>query len=48
MVSLLPDAEFHTMHGESHLGGLGMSEEILRSLLDIWDAKEAQAPFGPV
>ncbi|AOW94225.1 alpha/beta hydrolase [Rhodococcus sp. WMMA185] len=41
MVSLLPNAEFHMMHGESHLGGLGMSEEILHSLLDIWDKRGA-------
>lgn len=43
MVSMLPDAEFHTMRGESHLGGLGMAEEILTSLLDIWDARDANS-----
>lgn len=37
MVDLLPDAQFHHLPGESHLGGLGVSEEILQSLLDIWD-----------
>lgn len=40
MVSLLPNAELHTMHGESHLGGLGLAEGILGSLLEIWDAAE--------
>ncbi len=30
--SLLPNATFHAMEGESHLGGLGLAEEILTSL----------------
>jgi hypothetical protein len=25
------------MPGESHLGGLGRAEEILRSMLEVWD-----------
>ncbi|GAA2565460.1 alpha/beta fold hydrolase [Mycolicibacterium diernhoferi] len=37
VVSLLPDAEMTVLPGESHLGGLGFAEEILRSMLDIWD-----------
>lgn len=37
MVDLLPDAQFHALPGESHLGGLGAAEDILQSLLDIWD-----------
>ncbi len=32
-VERLPDAELFTMAGESHLGGLGMAEEILHGLL---------------
>ncbi len=36
-VSLLPDAEMTVLPGESHLGGLGCAEEILRTMLDIWD-----------
>ena len=40
MVDLLPDAEFHHLPGESHLGGLGASEEILTTVLKLWDAAE--------
>ncbi|MEE2032748.1 alpha/beta fold hydrolase [Rhodococcus chondri] len=40
MVDLLPDAEFHHLPGESHLGGLGASEEILTTLLGLWDDAE--------
>lgn len=41
MVSRLPAAELRTLPGESHLGGLGIAEEILTTLLGIWDAREA-------
>ena len=34
----LSDAELHTLPGESHLGGLGVGEHILTTLLDVWDA----------
>jgi pimeloyl-ACP methyl ester carboxylesterase len=37
VVSRLPDAELFPMPGESHLGGLGRAEEILRSILEVWD-----------
>ncbi len=37
VVSRLPDAELFPMPGESHLGGLGRAEEILRSMLEVWD-----------
>ncbi|WNG79590.1 alpha/beta hydrolase [Mycobacterium sp. ITM-2016-00316] len=37
VVSRLPDAEMTVLPGESHLGGLGCAEEILRTMLDIWD-----------
>lgn len=36
-VSLLPDATMTVLPGESHLGGLGRAEEILRTMLEIWD-----------
>jgi pimeloyl-ACP methyl ester carboxylesterase len=36
-VSLLPDATMTALPGESHLGGLGRAEEILRTMLEIWD-----------
>ncbi|MGW0163197.1 alpha/beta fold hydrolase [Mycobacterium sp. NPDC003323] len=36
-VSRLPDAHMTVLPGESHLGGLGCAEEILRTMLDVWD-----------
>jgi pimeloyl-ACP methyl ester carboxylesterase len=40
VVSRLPDAEFYTLPGESHLGGMGRGEEILRTMIEIWDSDE--------
>jgi pimeloyl-ACP methyl ester carboxylesterase len=40
VVSRLPDAHLHVMPGESHLGGLGRPEEILGTMLDVWDRAE--------
>lgn len=37
MVARLPDASLHVLAGESHLGGLGVGEHILTSLLEAWD-----------
>jgi pimeloyl-ACP methyl ester carboxylesterase len=37
VVSLLPDAELFVLPGESHLAGLGRGEEILCTLMKIWD-----------
>ncbi|MGX7730934.1 alpha/beta fold hydrolase [Rhodococcus sp. 2H158] len=37
VVGRLPDAQFHHLAGESHLGGLGVSEDILSTILRIWD-----------
>ncbi len=39
VVSRLPDAEFYPMPGESHLGGLGRAEEILRTMIEVWDLR---------
>ncbi|HXY29024.1 MAG TPA: hypothetical protein VEH82_12170, partial [Acidimicrobiales bacterium] len=39
MTARLPDAELRVMSGESHLGGLGIAEEILTTLLAIWDSR---------
>jgi hypothetical protein len=39
MVDRLPQATLRIMSGESHLGGLGIAEEILRALLGIWDKR---------
>jgi pimeloyl-ACP methyl ester carboxylesterase len=43
MVSLLPDAELFVRPGESHLGTLGAAEEILGTLLALWDRPTARA-----
>jgi pimeloyl-ACP methyl ester carboxylesterase len=37
VVSRLPDAELYHLPRESHLAGLGRGEEILRTMMDIWD-----------
>jgi pimeloyl-ACP methyl ester carboxylesterase len=42
VVSRLPDAELYTLAGESHLGGLGRGEEILETILELWDDVDAQ------
>jgi len=39
MVSLLPDAELYVRPGESHLGTLGIAQEILTTILDAWDGR---------
>jgi pimeloyl-ACP methyl ester carboxylesterase len=36
-VALLPDAELIVLPGESHLGGLGRGEDVLATLMKIWD-----------
>ena len=38
VVSRLPDAELFHLPGESHLAGLGRAEEILHSMLELWDS----------
>jgi pimeloyl-ACP methyl ester carboxylesterase len=40
VVCRLPDAELHPMPGESHLGGLGRAEEILGTMIEIWERAE--------
>jgi pimeloyl-ACP methyl ester carboxylesterase len=47
MVARLPHAELRVMPGESHLGGLGIAEEILSALLEVWDARTADACRTP-
>lgn len=37
VVAALPDAELYPLPGESHLAGLGRAEDILSSMLDIWN-----------
>ncbi|MBS9532748.1 alpha/beta hydrolase [Mycobacterium sp. M1] len=40
VVSRLPDAKLYPLHGESHLAGLGRGEQILRMMLQAWDARD--------
>jgi pimeloyl-ACP methyl ester carboxylesterase len=37
VVARLPDATLRVLPGQSHLGGLGVAEEILTTVLDVWD-----------
>jgi pimeloyl-ACP methyl ester carboxylesterase len=41
MAARLPDAQFETIHGESHLGGLGVATEVLEELMDLGPRKTA-------
>ena len=43
MVDRLPHAELRVMAGESHLGGFGIAEEILGTLLEVWDGRPVGA-----
>ena len=38
VVSRLPDAELSHLPGESHLAGLGRAEEILDTMIGLWDS----------
>ena len=40
VVARLPDAELYHLPGESHLAGLGRGEEILRTMIEVWDREE--------
>jgi pimeloyl-ACP methyl ester carboxylesterase len=40
IVPLIPDAELRVRPGESHLGGLGAAEEVLETLLGLWDRRD--------
>ncbi|OBI41543.1 alpha/beta hydrolase [Mycobacterium kyorinense] len=40
VVDRLPDATLHPIPGESHLAGLGRAEEILRTMIKVWDRAE--------
>jgi|SRR5689334_5605036 len=41
VVSKLPDAQLFPLAGESHLGGLGVAQDILEAMLAKWDSIEA-------
>ncbi|MFS0896345.1 alpha/beta fold hydrolase [Mycolicibacterium litorale] len=36
-VACLPDARLYHLPGESHLGGLGQAQEILSSMMELWE-----------
>jgi pimeloyl-ACP methyl ester carboxylesterase len=40
VVARLPDAELYTLAGESHLGGLGRAEDILSTMMELWDDQQ--------
>jgi pimeloyl-ACP methyl ester carboxylesterase len=40
--ALVPHAELHVRHGESHLGGLAAAEEVLDMILAHWGANTAR------
>ncbi|MFL6172288.1 MAG: alpha/beta fold hydrolase [Marmoricola sp.] len=42
MVARLPDAEFATIDGESHLGGMGVATEVLQTLMELGPRKVAK------
>ena len=42
VVAGLPDATMHVIPGESHLAGLGRAEEILRTVMTVWDRDEGK------
>jgi len=42
--ALVPNAELHVRHGESHLGGLAAAEEVLDVILSLWHAGTAGRP----
>jgi pimeloyl-ACP methyl ester carboxylesterase len=42
LVERLPDAQFATIDGESHLGGMGVATEVLQTLMDLGPRKAAK------
>ena len=42
-VARIADAEMYTLSGESHLAGLGVPEDILTKILEVWDAADLAA-----
>ena len=46
VVDRLPDAQFYARPGESHLGTLGVAEDILGTLLASWDQQAGQRVIG--
>ena len=46
VVSLIPDAELYVRPGESHLGGFGAAEEVVTTLLAVWDQRDPTTRAG--
>ena len=46
LAGLLPGAELRVRPGESHLGGLAASSEVLDALLGHWDGEVRSTPGG--
>jgi pimeloyl-ACP methyl ester carboxylesterase len=42
VLPLIPDAELYVRPGESHLGGLGAAEDVLGTLLALWDVRDSR------
>ena len=42
VVAKLPDVELYHLPGESHLAGLGRAEEILGTMVGLWDRAESK------
>ncbi|RNL80356.1 alpha/beta fold hydrolase [Nocardioides marmorisolisilvae] len=46
MVERLPDAQFATIDGESHLGGMGVATEVLQTLMELGPRKAVKKAAG--
>jgi len=46
MVERLPDAHFATIHGESHLGGMGVATDVLHALMELGPRKAVRKAAG--
>jgi len=47
MTTRLPNAELRVLPGESHLGGLGIAEQILASMCQTWDSADKAFDAAP-
>ncbi len=46
MVDLLPDAKMSVIDGESHLGGLGIAEEVITTLMELGPRRNRNSATG--
>jgi pimeloyl-ACP methyl ester carboxylesterase len=47
MVSLIRDGELYVRPGESHLGAFGAADEVLTTLLAVWNRRNSVTSAGP-